>query len=412
MTDTDNKLIIILVGLPARGKSFISKKLNRYTTWVGYNSKVFNVGNYRRKFFKNTFNDNTFFDSNNSEAKNLRDKFAMTVLEELIKWMNIMSGNVISIFDATNTTKLRRNMLTERLLQENIDIMFVESICDKKDIIDKNLQMKLTKDDYVKIPSSVALDDFKKRISHYERIYETIDNNEIFSYIKIINVQKSFHVFKINSALKLELCNFLMNLNINSGNIYLSRHGQSLDNINETIGGNSTLSYDGKQYSLKLFTYIHNDDNNINTIYTSTLKRTIETSKPFSKKYKIINKKLLDEINAGICDGMTYEEIKLVYPKIHENRKKDKLNYRYPCGESYTDIIERLKYFILDIERMDECIMIITHTAVLRCLLGYFLDISLKDIPYIKVPLHRIIKLKSVSNHYEQKKTDILLYNK
>jgi broad specificity phosphatase PhoE/dephospho-CoA kinase len=406
---THNKLIIILVGLPARGKSFISKKLNRYSTWVGYNSKVFNVGNYRRVFFKNTFNDNNFFDSNNSEAKNLRDKFAMDVLEELIKWMNTLTGNVVSIFDATNTTKLRRSMLIERLTKENIDIMFVESICDKKDIIEKNLQMKLTKDDYVQMPASVALDDFKKRILHYKRVYETVGDDEENSYIKIINVQKSFHVFKINSALKLELCNFLMNLNINSGKIYLSRHGESLDNTNKTIGGNSVLSHMGKQYSLKLFTHIHNDDDNdINTIYTSTLKRTIETAKPFSKKYNIINKKLLDEINAGICDGMTYAQIKLIYPDIYKNRKKDKLNYRYPYGESYTDIIERLKYFILDIERTEECTMIITHTAVMRCLLGYFLDIPLKDIAYIDVPLHKIIKLESVANHYEKTEKNLL----
>lgn len=294
-------------------------------------------------------------------------------------------------------------MLIERLTKENIDIMFVESICDKKDIIEKNLQMKLTNDDYVQMPASVALDDFKKRILHYKRVYETVSDDEENSYIKIINVQKSFHVFKIDSALKLELCNFLMNLNINSGKIYLSRHGESLDNTNKTIGGNSVLSHMGKQYSLKLFNHIHNDDHNdINTIYTSTLKRTIETAKPFSKKYNIINKKLLDEINAGICDGMTYAQIKSIYPDIYKNRKKDKLNYRYPYGESYTDIIERLKYFILDIERTEECTMIITHTAVMRCLLGYFLDIPLKDIAYIDVPLHRIIKLESVANHYEK----------
>jgi broad specificity phosphatase PhoE/predicted kinase len=403
-----NKLIVILVGLPARGKSFISKKLNRYSKWVGYNSKVFNVGNYRREFFKTTFNDNKFFDSNNSEAKNLRDKFAMDVLEELIKWMNPLTGNVVAIFDATNTTKSRRSMLIQRLSKENINIMFVESICDKKNIIEKNLQMKLTNDDYVQMPSSVALDDFKKRISHYKRVYETIDDDEDNSYIKIINVQKSFHVSKINSALKLELCNFLMNLNINSGKIYLSRHGESLDNVNKTIGGNSVLSHMGRQYSLKLFTHIYNDDNDINTIYTSTLKRTIETSKPFSKKYNIINKKFLDEVNAGICDGMTYAQIKLIYPDISKDRKKDKLNYRYPYGESYTDIVERLKYFILDLERTEECTMIITHTAVLRCLLGYFLDIPLKDIAYIDVPLHRIIKLESVANHYEKIEIDLL----
>lgn len=37
---------------------------------------------------------------------------------------------------------------------------------------------------------------------------------------------------------------------------------------------------------------------------------------------------VLDEIYAGICDGMTYEEIEEVYPAEFARRKKDKLAYR------------------------------------------------------------------------------------
>ncbi|KNC96324.1 hypothetical protein, variant [Spizellomyces punctatus DAOM BR117] len=42
------KLIIFMVGLPARGKSYICKKLVRYLSWSGFNTRVFNVGNRRR----------------------------------------------------------------------------------------------------------------------------------------------------------------------------------------------------------------------------------------------------------------------------------------------------------------------------------------------------------------------------
>lgn len=38
----------------------------------------------------------------------------------------------------------------------------------------------------------------------------------------------------------------------------------------------------------------------------------------------------LDEIFAGACDGMTYEEIEELLPNEFELRKKDKLAYRYP----------------------------------------------------------------------------------
>lgn len=33
-----------MVGLPARGKSYLSNKLMRYLRWLEYDVKVFNVG--------------------------------------------------------------------------------------------------------------------------------------------------------------------------------------------------------------------------------------------------------------------------------------------------------------------------------------------------------------------------------
>jgi 6-phosphofructo-2-kinase len=37
-----------MVGLPARGKSYITKKIQRYLSWQQHNSRIFNVGNRRR----------------------------------------------------------------------------------------------------------------------------------------------------------------------------------------------------------------------------------------------------------------------------------------------------------------------------------------------------------------------------
>lgn len=46
--DVASKLVIIMVGLPARGKSYITKKIQRYLSWQQHNSQIFNVGNRRR----------------------------------------------------------------------------------------------------------------------------------------------------------------------------------------------------------------------------------------------------------------------------------------------------------------------------------------------------------------------------
>jgi 6-phosphofructo-2-kinase/fructose-2,6-biphosphatase len=62
-------------------------------------------------------------------------------------------------------------------------------------------------------------------------------------------------------------------------------------------------------------------------VWTSTLQRTIQTAAalPFAK----LRWKALDEIDAGICDGMTYAQIAEKHPAEYEARKKDKLRYRW-----------------------------------------------------------------------------------
>jgi len=46
--DVGAKLVVIMVGLPARGKSYITKKIHRYLSWQQHDTQIFNVGNRRR----------------------------------------------------------------------------------------------------------------------------------------------------------------------------------------------------------------------------------------------------------------------------------------------------------------------------------------------------------------------------
>ena len=45
--------------------------------------------------------------------------------------------------------------------------------------------------------------------------------------------------------------------------------------------------------------------------------------------------KTLNEIDCGVCDGLTYEEVRDKFPKEYAARDLDKFMYRYPMGESY-----------------------------------------------------------------------------
>jgi 6-phosphofructo-2-kinase / fructose-2,6-biphosphatase 4 len=43
------KILVIAVGLPARGKTHISRALERYLRWMGIKTQVVSLGDYRRK---------------------------------------------------------------------------------------------------------------------------------------------------------------------------------------------------------------------------------------------------------------------------------------------------------------------------------------------------------------------------
>ena len=126
------------------------------------------------------------------------------------------------------------------------------------------------------------------------------------------------------------------------------------------------------------------------TVWTSTLKRTAQTARYLP--YEKLSWKALDELDSGVCDGLTYGDIEKKYPQDFKARDEDKYNYRYLGGESYRDVVIRLEPIIMELER-SENILIVTHQAVLRCIYAYFMGSDQKQSPWMEVPLHCLIKL-------------------
>uniref|UniRef100_A0A8C3SJZ9 6-phosphofructo-2-kinase n=1 Tax=Chelydra serpentina TaxID=8475 RepID=A0A8C3SJZ9_CHESE len=129
-------------------------------------------------------------------------------------------------------------------------------------------------------------------------------------------------------------------------------------------------------------------------VWTSHMKRTIQTAEALRVPYE--QWKALNEIDAGVCEEMSYEEIQTHHPEEFALRDQDKYRYRYPKGESYEDLVQRLEPVIMELERQEN-VLVICHQAVMRCLLAYFLDKSAEELPYLKCPLHTVLKLTPVA---------------
>jgi 6-phosphofructo-2-kinase len=536
--DVGSKLVIVMVGLPARGKSYITKKMARYLNWLQHDTKIFNVGEKRRvaashsgfrlsqanlervsstvkqaieahqdtlpqiaaKILINgdpavengtidpqnlpdlrrnstaivddesgppltpprvevtspgpeapTPNNEDateeeadsmdqsadFFDPQNQRAAQLREQCAMETLDDLLDYILKGSGSV-GIFDATNSTLGRRQQIMERIRDRagpELNVLFVESVCRDPNLLESNMRLKLSGPDYQDKDPVAALADFKKRVAIYEKNYVPIgdyeeDNN--MPYVKMVDVGRKMISHQIRGFLAGQAVYYLLNFNLAPRMIWITRHGESTDNVAGKIGGDSHLSASGQKYAKAMtrfigeqrkewavrqadkaanshFPPVPGDDTPPNPYYsheleqhnfcvwTSMLKRGVETGQYFcDEDFEVKQMRMLDELNAGIMEGLTYDEIRTNHADEYLRRRRDKLAYRYPGpgGEGYLDVINRIRPVIVELERMTDHCLLVTHRSVARVLLAYFQGLNREDVADLDCPLGMLYQME------------------
>lgn len=493
--DVAAKLVIVMVGLPARGKSYITKKLQRYLSWQQHESRIFNVGNRRRnaagiKVTKNpqyspeparldgpihaasillngrpapngmldghnaevtkldldSANGNEssdqdqsakFFDPANVKAAAKREKVAMDTLDELLDYL-LNQGGSVGILDATNSTIQRRQHVVNRIREREpkLGILFIESICRDPGLLEANMRLKLSGPDYRDRNPYEALADFRNRVAAYESAYvplgEYEEQNDM-QYIQMIDVGRKLIQHRLKGFLSGGISTYLSSFNLTPRQIWITRHGQSIDNELGRLGGDSPLTERGHCYGQALHRFITQkrkewlmeqksklaqasfppqpgdntppypdmnrdlDEKNF-CVWTSMLQRSVESAEYFEvdDDYDVKNWEMLNELNAGQFEGMTYEEIARRFPEEYHKRANDKLNYIYPGvgGEGYLQVISRLRDMVREIERITDHVLIIGHRSVCRVLMAYFMDLTREDITDMDVPLGMLYSIE------------------
>ena len=289
----ERPMVIAMVGLPARGKSYLVKMIQRYLNWTGYDCEVFNVGKYRRKQGL-AGADASFFSTTNENAGKLRESLAMEVQNEMYLWLktdphvgvgsnpdrtnsSLTDKKRVAIFDATNTTKSRRSKLMSRAHEEGVSLLFVESICDDAEVLDRNYNLKLDNDDYKGMDPVKAKADFLERVKAYEAAYETIEDEENYgniSYIKLINVGQKIITRNCAGYLPSQVAFHLQNVHIQPRRIYLTLISEVCDMDKSTLdvagmdpGG--VYTYEMQDNILDL-----NSSNNVSSLTPAQLKHS------------------------------------------------------------------------------------------------------------------------------------------
>ncbi|KAJ8614209.1 hypothetical protein CTAYLR_001110 [Chrysophaeum taylorii] len=442
-----DKLVIIMVGLPARGKTFIARKLLQYLGFFhAVNARVFNMADYRRRMH-GAYREASWFNPECSEGAVARQQCHDAALDDLSEWLEAGNDGRIAILDGTHATLDKREYAVQRLAPLECKVIMIESICSDDTVIERNIKSTgLKASDYAGKPAEEAIRDFRERVGHYEAQYETLDGpasggrERDRSWMKIVDSRR-FVINNIRGYTPSRIIQFVSNLHQVPHVFYLCRHGQSEYNVLGKIGGDSGLSPEGDRFARALARFAETeicvDGNGLfgapNSVvparlWTSTLKRTRDTAQYIQHpKIEIAYKgddidgrpqtwvqmrprpwSNLDELFAGICDGMTYDEIKEHYPDEFARRQRNKLAYRYPRGESYLDMIHRLDPMILEMERHREPLLIIAHQGVLRLIYAYYLGLPRESAPYVSIPIHTVIKLTPLVYECREERFELL----
>ena len=415
LTPNARGLIVAMVGLPARGKSFISRKVERFLKWTGNRTQTFNVGKYRRDAVDpERSGKSDFFDNSNSDSVAQRMQMALAALADAIKFLD--DGGKFAIFDATNSTVARRKLISEKVssVEGKYSILWVEALCDDEEVVLFNMLTKVRySPDFKQMTEEQAMQDLKQRIANYEEIYETVQDSE-GPFIKLFNLSSKVMANHCYGRVAKSILPFLMAIHIGSRPIWLTRAGAGSQKTKGQDGSDraSSLSEEGQQFAKRLANFVKTragyywqrsgKPEEATQVFTSTMPRAVSSA--LCMAVQPDQRSALNPIDKGVlgagwwdveCDGDVppWKEMERRHPDLFQKFEADPLCWQFPGGERYMDVVMRLESVLIDVEMCTSPVLIVSHITTLQVLLSYFKALPMEEAWKLSLPKNAVIEV-------------------
>jgi len=145
------------------------------------------------------------------------------------------------------------------------------------------------------------------------------------------------------------------------------------------------LNQKGWRQARLISNYLKNK--NISAIYSSGLIRAYQAASIIAKRRSLKVKKdeRLNEIDFGIWEGMTFNQIRKKYPKLAQKYLSNPLNEKIPGGESLLKFKNRVNKVLKEIlSRENGIVVIVAHAGVNRIIFCNLLKLPLSYFWQIK----------------------------
>jgi broad specificity phosphatase PhoE len=162
--------------------------------------------------------------------------------------------------------------------------------------------------------------------------------------------------------------------------IYLVRHGQTEWNRELRFRGRAdiTLDENGRKQASAISDAL--TGKGINAIYTSPLRRSIETARPVAAVFhlEIENHQGFIDINYGEWEGLAYDEVRQRYANLYREWEERPHLVKFPNGESLEEVRRRSVAAFMEVveKNSGNSIIIIPHRVINKVLLCALLGIS------------------------------------
>lgn len=168
--------------------------------------------------------------------------------------------------------------------------------------------------------------------------------------------------------------------------IYLMRHAESQANKAGVLAGRDdavSLTSKGFKDSKQAVKYLRKLE--ISQIYSSPIKRCLQTVSPFAKEVGITPSidNLLIEMDFGTWSGKKLSELSKTreWRKIQDNPAA----FRFPEGESFKEMHLRVEKFLKRVSRGKKPILVVSHGDVIKMIICCCLDLPINQFQRIVI---------------------------